>query len=185
MEQSNDDLLRQVSGLLLQHRIKIVFAESCTGGLISATLARVPGISKVLCGSAVVYRLDTKTEWLGVPARMLVDPGPVSEPVARAMAEGVLAHTPEAVLAASITGHLGPDAPPEEDGLVFIGLARRGKPCLIVEHRLPTFTPIPAMSASRGFSQREQRQQAAVEFVFGQIAKIVRGDDFDHESSDH
>lgn len=110
--------------LLVRRERRIVFAESCTGGLVSATLARVPGISAHHCGSAVVYRIETKAEWLGVSRELLHDPGPVSEAVAAAMASGVLSRTPEAHLAVSVTGHLGPNAPPEQDGLILISAAQ-------------------------------------------------------------
>jgi nicotinamide-nucleotide amidase len=110
---------------LREKGLKIVFAESCTAGLASATLARIPGISEHHCGSAVVYRLDTKHEWLGVSNELLENPGPVSSEVAKAMAYGVLKKTPEADIAAAITGHLGPNAPTDQDGLVWMAVARR------------------------------------------------------------
>src|SRR5580658_9124836 len=109
MPQPLEQLIDEIAELLSQLRMRLVFAESCTGGLAAASLARIPGISEFLCGSAVVYRLDTKMRWLEVPESMLIDVGPVSEPVARSMAEGVLAKTPEADLSASVTGHLGPN----------------------------------------------------------------------------
>lgn len=111
---------------LRENGLKIVFAESCTAGLVSATLARIPGISDYHCGSAVVYRLDTKHRWIDVPEALLLDPGPVSQVVAEAMARGVLEKTPEADMAAAITGHLGPNAPAGMDGLVWMAIARRG-----------------------------------------------------------
>ncbi|MBW3539353.1 MAG: nicotinamide-nucleotide amidohydrolase family protein [Planctomycetes bacterium] len=107
--------------------LKAVFAESCTGGLVSATLARIPGVSAVHCGSAVVYRLDSKARWLGVGRDVLDDPGPVSSQVAEQMVRGVLRRTPEAHVAAAVTGHLGPDAPAELDGVVWIATALRGR----------------------------------------------------------
>ena len=79
-----------VAEQLKAQNIRVVFAESCTAGLIAATLARVPGISNHLCGSAVVYRNETKTAWLSVSADDLADEtiGPVSEPVAESMGSG-------------------------------------------------------------------------------------------------
>lgn len=104
---------------------RIVFAESCTAGMISALLAQNPGISAWHCGSAVTYREATKTGWLGVSAEDLKQYTDVSEPVARQMAAGVLRNTPEAQLALSITGHFGPQAPAGFDGLAFAGVAWR------------------------------------------------------------
>lgn len=103
----------------------LVLAESCTGGLASGILARTPGISRFFCGSAVTYREDTKIRWLGVPRELIRRHTSVSEEVTRSMAFHVLQRTPEATLAAAITGHLGPDSPAERDGLVFVAVARR------------------------------------------------------------
>ena len=102
-----------------------MLAESCTGGLVSAELAKVPGVSEWLCGSAVTYRCDTKVEWIGVKSEDIEQHTAVSKEVAGQMAQGVLRKTPEASLSASVTGHLGPDAPEGFDGLVFIAVAAR------------------------------------------------------------
>ena len=108
---------------------RVVFAESCTGGLASSLMSEIPGVSESFCGSAVVYRNATKEAWLGVDGEWLSDPeiGPVSRQVAEAMAIGVLRSTPEADLAASITGHLGPQAPVALGGVVHISVAERDK----------------------------------------------------------
>lgn len=111
--------------------LKIVLAESCTGGLVSAVLTRIPGVSEFHCGSAVVYQVATKAQWLGVPESLLREPGPVSREVASKMAAGALDITSQADVAAAVTGHLGPGAPPAQDGLIYIAFAMRarsGKP---------------------------------------------------------
>jgi len=176
MSQPLADLVEEVASLLRATGQRVVFAESCTGGLVSAALARVPGISEFLCGSAVVYRLDTKSKWLDIAAALLLDPGPVSEIVAREMACGVLTHTPEADIAVSITGHLGPNAPADQDGLIFIGVARRqsescvesveivSKRLIVSEGEQPRFV---------GLSLREQRQWMAVEHVLVQLRRTL------------
>ncbi len=115
----------KVVDLLKQHDLKVAFAESCTGGLVSGALTKIPGVSQYHCGGMVTYRNETKAAYLGIPGSTLEDPGPVSVIVAQLMAEGVLHNTPEADVAASVTGHLGPGAPPHQDGLVYIGFARR------------------------------------------------------------
>lgn len=105
---------------------QIVFAESCTAGLIAATLGRIPGISDYLCGAAVVYQIPTKTAWLGIPLALIEAHDAVSEDVAFAMASGALKTTPHADVAAAVTGHLGPAAePPELDGVVWMACADR------------------------------------------------------------
>lgn len=116
----------RLAALLFQHDLKVVFAESCTAGLASATLAAEAGISSRHCGGMIVYRNETKQQYLGISAALLEEFDAVSERIAREMAERVLERTPEADFAASVTGHLGPNAPEGKDGLVFIGIARRG-----------------------------------------------------------
>lgn len=174
MQQPLDALAHEIADLLSRRQLKIVFAESCTGGLISATLCRVPGASNVHCGSAVVYRLDTKTRWLGVSESILADPGPVSEPVARQMAEGVLQITPEADLSAAITGHLGPNAPEAQDGLVIIAIAQRNETTEVSEHRLPKLDALQKPRQFPGTTERELRQWMSVELVLGKIATTLR-----------
>ena len=120
-------LVRRVAALLKQKNLKVVFAESCTGGLVAGSLTQVPGISDYHCGGVVVYRNATKRAYLGISARLLKNPGPVSETIVREMATRVLRLTPEADIAAAVTGHLGPGAPPELDGVVYIAVASRQK----------------------------------------------------------
>ena len=116
---------RELADALERNQTRIVFAESCTAGLVSASLATVPGISRWLCGSAVTYQEATKSRWLDVRPQDLEEFTAVSEQVARSMACGVLAITPHAECAVSVTGHLGPGAPPDLDAVVFVGTAIR------------------------------------------------------------
>ena len=88
--QQLDAAARRLAKALKQQQLRLVLAESCTGGLISAVLAKIPGISEFHCGSAVVYRMGTKQEWLGISAAVLEKPGPVSRWVAAEMAERIL-----------------------------------------------------------------------------------------------
>ena len=104
---------RRVALLLKAADCKVVFAESCTGGLVSGALTKIPGISNYHCGGVVVYRNETKMAYLGISAAVLKTPGPVSAEVAELMARKVLKKTPEADIAVSVTGHLGPDVPPK------------------------------------------------------------------------
>jgi len=110
---------------LREHELKIVFAESCTGGMAASVLTDIPGVSNCFCGSAVTYLDSVKIRWLQVRQETIDQFTAVSCPVAVEMARGVLVHTPAADAAVSITGHLGPNAPSERDGKVFLGLARR------------------------------------------------------------
>jgi nicotinamide-nucleotide amidase len=117
---------RRVAGLLKAANLKVVFAESCTGGLVSGALTKIPGISNHHCGGVVVYRNETKRAYLKIPAAVLKSPGPVSREVTELMAIRVLEKTPEADIAASVTGHLGPNAPTALDGVAYIAVAQRG-----------------------------------------------------------
>ncbi len=118
----------EVIRLLRESRKRIVFAESCTGGAVAANFTVVPGVSEVFCGSMVVYRNDSKTQWLGLDPVMLADPeiGSVSPQTSQLLAQQVLAHTPEADFALAVTGHFGPDAPDHLNRRIFVALVRRG-----------------------------------------------------------
>lgn len=107
--------------------LKIVTAESCTGGLIAGLLTDIPGSSSVVERGFVTYSNEAKSECLGVPEALIEAHGAVSEPVARAMAEGAL-RASRADLAVSVTGIAGPGGGSAEKpvGLVHLALARRG-----------------------------------------------------------
>ncbi|MEL6312088.1 MAG: nicotinamide-nucleotide amidohydrolase family protein [Pseudomonadota bacterium] len=121
-----DSKAQQVAAVLAQAEEQLVLAESCTAGVVAATLAQVPGASRWLAGSMVVYQEATKSAWLGVDRETLEQVTAVSAPVAHQMVSGALQQTPHATLAAAVTGHLGPNAPAELDGVVFIATCRRG-----------------------------------------------------------
>jgi nicotinamide-nucleotide amidase len=106
--------------------LTLATAESCTGGLLASLLTDVEGCAHAFERGFVTYAADAKTELLGVDAALLDNPGPVSEPVARQMAEGALLR-PKADLAVSVTGFAGPGGPGDHPGLVHFGLARRGR----------------------------------------------------------
>ncbi len=118
-----------VAGLLDLYRsqgLKIATAESCTGGLIAASLTAVAGSSDVFERGWVTYSNQAKSESLGVPADLIAQKGAVSLEVAEAMAKGAL-RLSQADVAVSVTGVAGPGGGSEEKpvGLVFIGLARK------------------------------------------------------------
>jgi nicotinamide-nucleotide amidase len=123
--QSIRALASHVVRLLQAKGQMLVLAESCTAGMVAASLAAVPGVSRFLCGSAVTYRDDTKICWLGVPGELLRRCTAVSQDVTCCMALQVLQRTREAQLAAAVTGYLGPDSPENCDGLYFVAVARR------------------------------------------------------------
>jgi len=129
-------LARSVIDRLERAGIMLVTAESCTGGLIAATLTSVPGSSSVVFGGYVTYANAAKTGMIGVPADLIAVHGAVSESVARAMAEGAL-RASGAGLAIAVTGVAGPGGGSAEKpvGLVHFGLAIPGR----TTHRVERF----------------------------------------------
>jgi nicotinamide-nucleotide amidase len=120
-----------------RHRgLKIAMAESCTGGLVAALLTEIAGSSAVVERGFVTYSNEAKTELIGVPADLIAAHGAVSEPVARAMAEGAVAHS-YADVAVGITGIAGPGGATATKpvGLVHFGLARKGAATVHLERR--------------------------------------------------
>jgi nicotinamide-nucleotide amidase len=119
-----------------QRGLKIATAESCTGGLVAALLTEIAGSSAVVERGFVTYSNEAKTELIGVPADLIAAHGAVSEPVARAMAEGAVAHS-YADVAVGITGIAGPGGATATKpvGLVHFGLAQKGAATVHLERR--------------------------------------------------
>jgi nicotinamide-nucleotide amidase len=132
-------LLEQAAALLKRfeaHGSRIVTAESCTGGLVAGLLTEVPGSSAVVERGFVTYSNEAKADMLGVPADLIAEHGAVSEPVARAMAEGGLRRS-QADVAVAITGIAGPGGGTgaKPVGLVHFAVAARGGRTTHLERR--------------------------------------------------
>lgn len=126
----NDEIEAIVSALadaLRQAGLKIATAESCTGGLVAGACTTIAGSSDWFERGFVTYSNEAKTEMLGVAAALIVAHGAVSEPVARAMAEGALERS-HAQLAVAVTGVAGPGggSPSKPVGTVWLAWARAG-----------------------------------------------------------
>ena len=106
---------------------RLATAESCTGGMVAARLTDIAGSSDVVERGFVTYSNEAKIELLGVSAELLQHYGAVIAQVARAMADGALAHS-RADIAISITGIAGPGGavPGKPVGLVYLALAAKG-----------------------------------------------------------
>lgn len=160
-----DKLAFRTFELLKKNRQVLVTAESCTAGLIAATLARVPGMSSVLAGGLVVYQVASKISWLNISAAIIDQEGVVSSEVAQLMAEAALRNTPHATMAISITGHLGPDAPADLDGVAWLGFAQRNCSCCSQKFHLQTTMKWPTdivAESERPLNVRHDRQRDAV-----------------------
>jgi len=116
--------------------LRIATAESCTGGLIAGLLTEIPGSSDVLDRGFVVYSDQAKQDLLGVPGGLIAELGAVSGAVARAMAQGAVAHS-KAQLAVAVTGIAGPGGGSAQKpvGLVHLAAFRENGALLHEEHR--------------------------------------------------
>ncbi len=117
--------LEEILGdLLRERRATISLAESCTGGLAASRLTDVPGSSDYVERAAVCYSNRSKIEMLGVPEALIDEHGAVSDPVARAMAEGIRARA-GTTIGVGITGIAGPGGgtPAKPVGTVAIAVA--------------------------------------------------------------
>ena len=106
-EQALEASLTQISLRLLARRHMLATAESCTGGMIAAACTDLSGSSQWFERGFVTYSNEAKAEMLGVPTGLIEQHGAVSEPVARAMADGALAHS-RAQVSLAVTGVAGP-----------------------------------------------------------------------------
>ena len=117
-------LAERLQGLCLGRGLTVALAESCTGGLVAATITEVAGSSGYFLGGVVSYSNEAKAGLLEVPQAALDAHGAVSAQVAKQMATGAQARF-GATLAASVTGVAGPDggSPEKPVGLTYVGLA--------------------------------------------------------------
>ncbi len=142
IEQELADVAQPVVDALRKAGLSIVTAESCTGGLIAAILSHGEQASACLDGGFVVYTKAHKHAALGVDENLMRSQGTVNTEVARQMAEGALRHS-RASIALAVTGVLGPT--PDEDhnppGLVYLGLARNGRPTQVARREFGELEP--------------------------------------------
>jgi nicotinamide-nucleotide amidase len=121
------DLPALVADLMLNNHWMLATAESCTGGMIAAACTDLAGSSAWFDRGFVTYSNAAKTAMLGVDPELIATHGAVSEPVARAMAAGALAHA-QAQVAVAVTGIAGPTGGSAEKpvGTVWLGYALPG-----------------------------------------------------------
>lgn len=120
--------VEQLAALLLERGWFMATAESCTGGLIAASCTDLAGSSAWFERGFVTYSNEAKTELLAVPTALIDQHGAVSEPVARAMAQGAVSHS-RARVAVAVTGIAGPTggSAAKPVGTVWFGFAVDGQ----------------------------------------------------------
>jgi nicotinamide-nucleotide amidase len=157
-----ETLARLVIDDARERSLRIVTAESCTGGLVAAALCSIPGASDAFERGFVAYTNRAKQEMLGVSGDLIADLGAVSEPIARMMAEGALEHA-HAHVAVAITGVAGPGGgtPMKPVGAVHFATSRANQS---VHHRLEMFD----------FDSRWEIQMAAVQTALEMLRDRVR-----------
>lgn len=139
VSQKGEALEEVVVARLRALRKSLALAESCTGGFLAHRITNVPGASEIFFAGYVTYANEAKTNSVGVPAELIAEHGAVSEPVARAMAEGAAARA-GADFGIGITGIAGPGGGTQEKpvGTVFIALAERGGETICSRELFPT-----------------------------------------------
>lgn len=135
MDADIEGLARHALEALRAKGLTLATVESCTGGLVAASLTAVAGSSDVLERGWVTYSNEAKSGMVGVPMTLIEEHGAVSAPVAAAMARGGLVASAAAV-AIAVTGVAGPGASERKPaGLVFFAVARRRRGDVTVEER--------------------------------------------------
>ena len=154
------DLTKTLAEILLSRNWAVSLAESCTGGLVSATLTELAGSSEWFERGYITYSNESKTECLDVSAQLIESHGAVSEQVAKAMAEGARAHSGSNV-AISITGIAGPSGGSAEKpvGTVCFGWATENQ----------TLTKTMCFDGDR-----QMVRQQATEFALTELIALLR-----------
>jgi nicotinamide-nucleotide amidase len=151
----------ELGEVLKARNLSLALAESCTGGLVAATITDVAGSSAWFDRGFITYSNESKIEILGVRAETLEKFGAVSEQIATVMAHGALTHS-HAQLAGSITGIAGPDGGTKEKPVGTVCFAWVG-------------TKLPLSTATKRFfgNRQEVRQQAAIAMISGLVERLM------------
>lgn len=120
--------IKELLEILIDKKLTITAAESCTGGLISSAIVDMPGVSEIFHEGYVTYSNEAKESLLGVSPETILHYGVVSEQTAKEMAQGA-ARNADADIALSSTGVAGPDGGTKEHpvGEVYLGCYCRGR----------------------------------------------------------
>lgn len=154
-----------VGALLLDRKLTLAAAESCTGGLLLGALTKVSGSSGWVAGGVVAYANEVKVQSLDVPAELIAAHGAVSEPVAVAMAEGAR-RVMKAGIGVGVTGIAGPTGGTEAKpvGTVCLAVAGPGERRVVKTLRLP--------------GDREMVRQIAVQSALDLVRRVLTAADY-------
>ncbi len=154
------ELSQNLVNILKEKKLKITFAESCTGGLMSASLVDIPGASQVFEFGFITYSATSKQEMIGVKSETIKEYGIVSREVAEEMVIGAVSKS-KASVGISVTGSAGPgkDSEGNEAGTVCFGFYISGK----VTTKIKKFE----------YVSRSDVRKNAVEFAFDFIYKEI------------
>lgn len=139
--------------------LRIATAESCTAGLLAAVMTNIEGCGHVFDRGFVTYELTAKCDMLGLAEEIVEDNAAVNKEVALAMADAALKKS-IADLAIGITGFAGKCDDDQEEGLVFIGLAAKGRETIYRENHY-------------GATGRDKIRQAALHTAFEMIDEAM------------
>ena len=153
-------MAERVAALLLGKGYTMATAESCTGGWIAKTLTDLPGSSAWFDHGVVTYSNAAKMSLLGVPAALINTHGAVSEPVAKAMAQGIMARS-DVDIVVSVSGIAGPGGGSAQKPVGLVCFSWAGK----------TFATVTASQVFQG-GREEVRQQAVQSALEGVVARI-------------
>jgi len=158
------DFNTELAQILEEKEKKLILTESCTAGLAAASLGLIPGISKYLCGSFVVYRPKQKENILNVPPYLIDKFTTESREISDWLAKEALTLTPEADCSGAIVGHLGPNAPESKDGQIWISTANKVEKSIKYNH----------WNIQLKTESREERMIEACTFLLASIVKSIK-----------
>jgi nicotinamide-nucleotide amidase len=156
-----EDAAARLGEALKSKHAMLATAESCTGGGVAYAITAIPGSSHWFERGFVIYTNQSKIEMLGVDASLIDKHGAVSEPVARALAEGALSHS-HADYSLAITGIAGPGGGTEDKPVGTVWFAWAGKDCSTTS------------SKNRFDGERNQVRELAIETALNRMAELIR-----------
>lgn len=158
------DQAERVIATLTERTVSLAVAESLTGGLLGATLTRVPGASKVYLGGTIAYDTRLKTDLIGVPTELIREHSVVSEEVALAMALGLQERT-DADWTVAVTGVAGPGPQDgHEPGEVWV---------CVLGPRIPSLPQLQQVQRFDFDGDRETVRDATVEAALAMLLRAL------------